>query len=383
MKRFFQGLLLLVLFAVALLYIFDYDYILKGVRVSYFTGHNSAFISDYTYFENNTISTSDQGQPWDLHKDYNSVEATPRLENANERFGTVAFLIIKNDSIWFEKYYEDYGTTSKSNSFSMAKSITSALLGKAIMDGYIKSLDQPVSDFFPKFSEGLAAKLTVGDLSSMASGLNWDEHYKNPFSITARGYYDDDLAETILGLEVTTEPGTSFSYMSGNTQLLGMVIRKATGRSLSQYLSESFWQPLGVEHDALWQLDDDEHQLEKAFCCIASNARDFSRFGKLYKNQGKWKGEQLLDAEFVDRSTKSRFGDNGVYGYGFWLDTYKGKDIFYMRGILGQYVIVIPEDDLIITRLGHHRGQPVPGKVHWSDFYIYIDEAYKMIENAT
>lgn len=340
------------------------------------TGHTTAYIDDHPNFENATIAPS-VAQPWSEHSRYNTAPPTSQLIETNKELGTVAFLIIKNDSIFYEDYAQDYGLTSQTNSFSMAKSITSALLGKAIKDGFIKSLNQPVGDFYSEFTE---TKMTVGDLSSMASGLNWQESYTSPFSITARSYYDDDLAETILNLKVTEEPGQHFKYLSGNTQLLGMVIQKATGQPLAQYLSDSFWKPMGMEQEALWQLDDSENKLAKTYCCIASNARDFARFGKLYKDNGMWNGEQILESDFVNTSTQPRFPEDDNYGYGFWLSNYRGKKIFAMRGILGQYVITIPEDDLIIVRLGHQRGAFAPGKSFTKDFYDYIDAAYEMTQ---
>lgn len=375
-KNFFKGLIFFVVIIVIALYITDYDYILKGVRVVYMTGHSTAYIDDYPNFENAIIENK-MPQPWPKHTSYNSVQPTAQLTEINKALGTVAFLIIKNDSIYYENYAEDYGPTSKTNSFSMAKSITSAMLGKAIKDGYIKSLNQPVGDFYNEFAD---TKMTVGDLSAMASGLNWEESYTSPFSVTARSYYDDDLAETILNLKVTEEPGQRFKYLSGNTELLGMVIQKATRQPLAQYLSKSFWIPMGMEQDALWQLDDDKNKLAKTYCCIASNARDFARFGKLYKNNGKWDGEQLLPIDFVATSIKPRFPSDDDYGYGFWLSNHREKEIFVMRGILGQYVITIPEDDLIIVRLGHQRGLFVDGKSFTKDFYDYVDAAYEMTQ---
>lgn len=356
-------------------YIFDYDYILKGVRVVYFTGHTTAFIDDYPYFENDPIKKGTTTDEWPLHKDYNLASPTQALTNINKDLGTVAYLIIKNDSIFYEWYAEDYTKNSKTNSFSMAKSITTSLLGKAIMDGHIKSLDQPVSDFYEEFK---GSKTTVGDLSSMASGLDWVESYTSPFSITARANYDDDLAATILDQNVVNAPGKKFEYLSGSTQLLGMVIQKATNIPLAKYLSTSFWQPLGTSENALWQLDDSDNRLAKTFCCISSNARDFSRFGKLYKDHGRWKGKQILDSTFVARATTPRF-EGEPYGYGFWISDYLDKDIFLMRGILGQYVICIPEDNLIITRLGHHRSKVTINSFP-SDFYTFIDEAYEMLK---
>jgi CubicO group peptidase (beta-lactamase class C family) len=375
-KQFFKVLILVVLLCVALLYITDYDYILKGVRVVYLTGHTTAYIDDYPNFENMDIPVGNHPQAWPMHGNYNRVSATPVLSEINNELGTVAFLVIKNDSLWYENYAEGYGITSQTNSFSMAKSITSALLGKAIKDGYISSLDQPIGDFFEQYRND---KTTVGDLSSMASGLDWVESYTSPFSVTARSYYDDDLAETILQQKVVEEPGKEYKYLSGNSQLLGMVLEKATGEKLANYLTESLWQPMGAEHPALWQVDDKEHKLAKTFCCIASNARDFARFGKLYKDYGKWNGEQLLDSSFVAKSIVPRFPESPEYGYGFWLSDYLDKKIFVMRGILGQYVITIPEDDLIIVRLGHQRGDFI-GQPFTNDFYVYLDEVYKMLD---
>ena len=373
------GTVLLVLsIAILILIIFDFGYIFRGMQVTYFQGHKTAYIDDYPNFENRTIKADNSTTKWPEHSNYNSEQATQELSDLNEELETAAFLIIKDDSIWFEKYYQEYGPATKTNSFSMAKSIVSALLGKAIKDGHISSLEQPVSDFYPQFNSALK----VGDLASMASGLNWNENYYNPFGMTARAYFDENIRELILRLEVTEKPGKSFKYLSANTILLGMVIEKASGENLSEYLSQSFWKPLNMQQDALWQLDSRESGMEKAYCCIASNARDFGRFGKLYENKGNWNGKQLLDSAFVTKSTSPRFEESPQYGYGFWLSDYKEKDIFYMRGIRGQYVIVIPEDDLIIVRLGENLIKKEEEEIHAPDFYKYIDETYKMLNNA-
>ncbi|WP_282088202.1 serine hydrolase domain-containing protein [Aquimarina algiphila] len=383
LKFLLKSFLIIILLCVALLYIFDYDYILKGVRVVYMTGHTTAYIDDYPHFDNRKIEKGNSTSAWAVHPDYNKAKSTDKLDAINEQLGTVAFMIVKNDSIWYENYAEGYNKDSKTNSFSMAKSLVTGILGKAIMDGHIKSLDQPLGDFFPEFSKGLAAKTTVGDLSSMSSGLNWIEHYTSPFSITARVYYDPNIRDVMLGLEVVDEPGKKFKYLSGNTQLLGMVIEKATGQQLSSYLSQSFWKPLGMQQDAIWQLDSDDSGMEKAYCCVASNARDFARFGMLFKNKGVFEGEQILPEEFTEIATRARFEDGEMYGYGFWLSDHLDKKIFAMRGILGQYVICIPEDNIMIVRLGHNRGQFVPGESFTEDFFVFIEEAYKMLENAS
>ena len=371
----FTGFLLLASF---LLYSFGYSYLFKAIGTVYLTGHTTAFIDDYPYFENHLIENADSVQPWEIADNYNKTEATKTLDSLNEKLGTAAFLIIKNDRIVFEKYYQDYGKLSRTNSFSMAKSIVTALMFKAIQDGYLRNIQQPVSDFFPQFDP----RLSLGDLSSMSSGLNWNENYYNPFASTARSYFGENNREQILELQVTETPGKEFKYLSGNTELLGMVIEKATGMSLSEYLSKSFWKPMGMNDDALWQIDSRESNLEKAYCCIASNARNFAKFGRLFENYGDWNGTQLLDSSYVALASRPRFEKSPYYGYGFWLSNYRNKEIFYMHGVLGQYVIIIPEDHLIITRLGQKFIRKTGDDKHYKDFYMYIDEAYKMIEDA-
>lgn len=364
---------------IAALYLTDTDYLLKAVRTIYLKGYSTAYLEDYKEFDNQVIANGTP-QPWPNHQDYNSVKETGALQKINKENGTIAYVIIKNDSIWFENYYDGFDENSMSNSFSMAKSYVSALLGKALMQGHIKSLDQPVGDFLPEFKDGLAAELTVGDLSSMASGTDWDEAYYSPLSITTRAYFDDDLDKVITGLKVVEEPGQAYKYSSGDTQMLAMVIERATGKKLYDYLTESFWKTLGSENETLWQVDSEEHDMVKAYCCIASNAKDFARLGKLYKDHGKWQGEQLLDSAFIAKSIKPRFKASPEYGYGWWLKNVGDKEFFMMRGHLGQYVIVEPNDNVIIVRLGHSKGPGDAIATFTPDISTYIEEAYKMLE---
>ncbi|GAA4940278.1 serine hydrolase [Algibacter agarivorans] len=380
LKKLLKWIVILFGLIIIVLYITDTDYLIKAVRTIYLQGYTTAYLEDYKKFDNQVIENSTP-QPWPNHKNYNSINETETLNQINKANGTIAYVIIKNDSIWFENYYDGFNENSQSNSFSMAKSYVSGLMGKAIQEGYIKSLNQPVSNFIPEFSDGLAAKMTVGDLSSMASGTNWDEKYYSPLSITTRAYFDDDLEKVMLGLKVVNEPGKSFKYSSGDTQMLAMVIEKATGKKLYNYLTESLWKPLGCENQTLWQVDSEAHDLVKAYCCIASNAKDFARFGKLYKDHGKWNGIQILDSTFVAKSIKPRFTDGTMYGYGWWLKTIGTKNFFMMRGHLGQYVIVEPNDNVIIVRLGHSKGSNKEVGKFTLDINTYIEEAYKMLNN--
>jgi len=360
---------------IALIYAFDVDYLLKGVRVVYLTGNNTAYLSDYKYFDNRIIESSPVAEPWAKHNKYNTIEETEELAAINKDRRTKAFLVIKNDSIVFEKYFDGYSESSKSNSFSMTKSITVTLLGKAIMDGKIKSLDQPVGDFFDEYKTGLGAELTVGNLASMSSGMKWNEKYYSIINITSESYFSDDLRSVILNQKIIEKPGQKFRYSSGDTQLLGMIIEKATNTNLSEYLRNNFTNPMGFENEALWQLDSEENGMEKAYCCFASNAKDFARFGKLYKNNGKWNNKILLDSTFISKATKPVFDASPYYGYGWWLYNYNGKKVYTMNGHRGQFVIVFPEEDIIIVRLGDIN---IQGDSDSGDLYKYISEGYNL-----
>ena len=376
MKKILKLTLIVIGALVLLIYIFNIDYIFKGVRTIYLTGNNTAFISDYEYFDNREIKSANP-QPWALHKQYNTIDESDKLKELNDERKTKSFLVIKNDSILFEKYYDGHKQTDISNSFSVAKSIVTSMMGKAIMEGKIKSLDQPVSDFFEEYKNGLASELTVGDLASMSSGMKWNEKYYSVINITSESYFTDDLRSVILGQEIENKPGKGFRYSSGDTQLLAMIIEKATGTSLSNYLSQKFWDPMGAENLALWQIDSEESGMEKAYCCIAATARDFARFGKLYIDKGKWGDTEILDSSFVELSLNPVFDDSPFYGYGWWLYEFEGKKVFTMNGHRGQFVISFPDENIIIVRQGdfNNKGRISEGS---GDLYQYISEGYKI-----
>ena len=377
--KFLKFFLLLIAVSVLVLYVTGYDYLLKAVRVVYLTGHSTAFIDDHEYFDNELIQNANP-QPWPEAISY-SNSLNESLEAINSQYHTAAFLIIKNDSIWKEKYYDSYTKNSITNSFSMAKTFVVTLMQKAIEEGKIKSMEQPVSDFYKEFDTPLGKKLTVGHLASMSSGLDWDESYYSPFSVTTQAYFDNDLAKIILDLKVIDTPGKSYQYLSGNTQLLGMIVRKATGTTLANYLSRNFWQPMGASKIGFWQLDDQNTGLAKAYCCISATARDFARFGKLYKDNGKWNGKQLINASFAKKAIQPQYENGAIYGVGLWLLKYRNKKFFMLRGHLGQYVIVQPEDNLIIVRLGAQKSKEIIDGFT-KDIYQYIDETYNLINNA-
>ncbi len=379
LKKIILGFILFVSILLVGLKLMGYGYILKAAKVIYPQGHITAFIDDARFFPVRKIANGKISE-WPLHKKYNQVKPTEALEREHKKMKTVAFLIIKNDSIFSENYFRGYHKDSLSNSFSMAKSMTEALLGKAVKEGMI-SLDDKVKKYIPGLKGKYADELTVADVASMSSGSNWEEDYFNPFKITTEAYFTDDINKMMLDkVRIDEKPGQKFNYLSGDTQLMGMIITAATGKTLSEYMSDNFWKPMGARKYALWSLDK-PGGMEKAFCCIHSNARDFARFGKLFEHWGNWEGNQILDTAYIKKSLTPRLKTTPYYGYSWWLSEYRGKKIAYMRGVLGQYVIIIPEDQLIIVRLGEKREKTSQKEHHSADFYIYIDEAYKMLKN--
>ena len=214
--------------------------------------YNFAGIDDYKIFTNNQVANGDP-QAWPVSALYNKINSPDTLNELLAELKTVAVVVIKNDSLLYEKYWDGYSDSSLSNSFSMAKSITSLLIGAAIKEGKIKSVDEPVGNYLPEFKEGLAAELKIKDLLTMSSGSNSDESYANPLSVTTESYYGGRICTRLpAGVNTVKKPGTYHSYKSGDTELLGLILEKATGQSLGGYASDKLWKPLGAEQPALW-----------------------------------------------------------------------------------------------------------------------------------
>ena len=351
----------------------DIVYLSELISTIYKIQRTKADITDYKYFDNIEIPKSTDPQPWPLHKKYNQTPTTKNLDSLHDNYGTVAFLIISKDSIWHESYYKGYNEKSYSNSFSMSKSIVTAIMGKAIEKGFFESIDDKVGKYIENYNEGYASSLTIGDLSSMSSGMKWTENYTNIFGVTARAYVGSGLNELILSRPIIKEPGLAFEYLSSDTQLLSIIIEKVTKRKISDLVYDWFWNPMGAENKALWQVDNKKTNNEKAYCCFNSNARDFARFGKLFKNDGNWGKLNLLNSSFVKKILKPRFSKSPEYGYGLWLGEYNDKQFFSMRGHLGQYVIVFPTQNLMIVRLGQKHDKKTENEKFSIDFYLYLN----------
>lgn len=371
--------------------------LISGCHVGRFFVWNFADVKDYKKFPAREIAASDT--PFEFAAAPDSI--MQRLDTAKITFNGLAyrmpeylgefgkslsFLVIRNDTILFERYFQGYQADSPPvPSFSVAKSFVSALVGFAVQEGAIQSVQEPVTNYFPEMAERdpRFQELTIEHLLNMRSGLKYNENsYVNPFAPVARDYYGRKLKKyTLEKSRFAAEPDAYREYQSVNTQLLGLIVEKATGKALPEYLEAKIWQPLGMEFPASWSYDSKAGGTTKAFCCLNGQARDFAKFGRLFLQNGRWEGKQLLDSAWVARSVQPNYF-NDCYQYQWYSGShwqteadslvavqksatgkayaqrdgafsYKtcGPD-FMAIGILGQYIYVHPEKNLIMVRQG-------------------------------
>ncbi|MEZ5044739.1 MAG: serine hydrolase [Saprospiraceae bacterium] len=389
--------------------------LLSSCSLARFVTKNQANITDHKIFPYTAIATPEtpfffsEGDPASLkeltfEKDGKQYSLDEYLK---EETKTTGFLVIQNDRILFEQYYQGYDATAISNIFSVSKSVTSLLVGLALEDGQIASVDDPVTRYIPELNDADPGfkKLTIRHLLDMRSGLNFKEAYSNPFAHIARLYYGTNQLSQIKGLTFTSTPGTRHNYQSVSTAILGIVVEKATGKPLGKYLEEKVWLPLGMENPATWSVDDKKHRSPKAYCCLNTTARDLAKIGRLYLREGNWEGNQIISKAWIRTSVTPNM-TNGCYQNQWYsaagIISKDGKDLifpdslsainaahqqglaycyvdkitkegsdwhihfcgpdYYALGILGQYLYVIPQQDLIIVRLGEK----------WDDNYVHI-----------
>lgn len=341
--------------------------LLHSCHVGRFFIYNFANITDHKKFPNRALNASNA--PFEFQRSVKSIapreiayNGKPKnFESFLEESNTVAFLIIRNDSILYENYFNRHDTTDIVASFSMAKSVTSMLIGCALEDGLIASVEDPITKYIDYFNDEKMQKVKIKHLLQMTSGIDFNESYTNPFGHAAKFYYGKNLKKYCSALKVKNEPGTAFNYVSGDTQLLGMVLQSVLkDKSITAYLDEKIWSRLGMEYSGSWSTDHKEG-VEKTFCCINARARDFAKLGRLYLNEGNWQGKQLVPKEWVETSTKLDESEGSVwfYQYQWWLPNKSGA--FMAEGILGQFIYVDPNKNLIFVRLGKNEG-----KVNWT-----------------
>lgn len=343
-------------------------------------------IHDYKTHPVRTVRAADAPQPWPQDSLYNKVVLSDSILKKIDGYNTHAYLVFQDGKLLYERYWDNYTPQTLSGSFSAAKSIISLLIGIALDEGKIKSLDDKAGDYLPHFKTNGLEKITIRDLLTMSSGTNYDESDKGYFSMNASAYYGDDEAYMISLMERKEEPGVFWQYRSGDTQVLGLIVSTVFGKSISELVSERFMKPMGAESDALWLLDGAQKN-EKAFCCFNAVARDYARFGQLILNKGHWNGKQIVSEKYIAEATspatylKDRSENNSpvdYYGYQYWMIDHNGIHAVSQNGLFGQYVYIIPEKNAVVVRLGESTVEK-PIHHHQPENFVYLDAAKEIL----
>jgi CubicO group peptidase (beta-lactamase class C family) len=317
------------------------------------------------------IERGSEGTPFEVEYPYQGETRKEDLEDLLKRTGTRAFLIIKDDKLIYESYFES-SREEANTSFSTAKSFSSALIGAAIADGSIGSVNDPVIQYIPEIAGRGLDRLTVRDLLLMNSGIRYlhnDEipFYMSPFSDDALTYYPPDLRKIALSVEAGGAPiGEAFRYNNYHMLLEGLIIERATGMHVAEYLQERFWKPMGAEFTASWSLDSEESGFEKMESGFNARAIDYARFGLIFLHNGYWNGVQILPERWVIESTQPLRPDprtwetmaeareyGGYYKYHWWgIDNRDGTYDFHSHGKYDQIIYIAPRKNVVIVRLG-------------------------------
>jgi len=295
------------------------------------------------------------------------------LDQFLTRSATTSFLVIKDNSLIYEHYFNGYQKDSIVTSFSMAKSFDSTLVGMAIDEGKISSVHDPITKYLPALEkrDRRFAQITLRDLLMMSAGIRYSEDA--PYHDNDVTYHAADLRQAALEkTSVVDAPGKFWLYNNYHPLLLGMVLERVTGMSVTAYLQEKLWDPLGMEYPGSWSINGDQKGLEKMESGINARSIDFAKFGRLMLNQGKWEGKQIVSQAWVEQATQpeekpsSYYGDDpffvslGHYYKDFWWGDKRpgGKSDFHAVGNKGQYIYVSPQKRVIIVRNGFDFGIP-------------------------
>jgi CubicO group peptidase (beta-lactamase class C family) len=282
-----------------------------------------------------------------------------------ENSGTTAFLVIKKDTLLYEKYLNGYQRNSINTSFSVAKSITSLVTGAAIDDNLINSINDPVIKYIPDLinTDPAYEQLRISHLLDMRSGVQFKDH-DLPWGDKPKAYYKPKLRERIMELPLEYEPGNHFKYNSYNPILLGMILEKVAKLPPAKYFEQKLWNEMNMEFSGSWSMDSKESGMTKMESGLNIRAIDFAKFGRLVLNKGEWNGKQLLSQSWMDYSFNisenyklPEFSDDLYYRNFWWIYANKKKFTYEIESIagtghLGQYLFIFPKEKIIIVRMG-------------------------------
>jgi len=358
----------------AVIYLTGFGYLFKAIGKNLKKGALTPSTDDEEKFPSHEVFTQNQ-KLWQKDTSYNQRILSETVLKDLKKTGASSLVVIRDSKLIYEQYWKDHHSDSLLNSFSMAKGMLSLLVGFAIDDGLFDSEDQLVSSVFPEYADCEYGKfLTVRHLMTMQGAFKWDEEYKHPFAENSKQYFVGDLASQTLNVGLKEIPGVKYEYQSVCAQLLGLILRKITGRDLSAYLSEKLWIPLEMEYSAKWSTDD--KGVEKAFCCIHATARDFARIGQLLMQNGIWNGKQILSEEFC-RKLITPTKENTAFGFNLWINVNHSIPHYFFYGFLGQFIIMIPDKNMVIVKTGLNNSLDVDDKKRPLQVRLLVDEICK------
>ncbi|MBD5132642.1 MAG: serine hydrolase [Clostridiales bacterium] len=346
--------------------------------------HFDSSVNDYKIFPERVIQKSEQPYLYEkrinaaigeLTVDYGSKQKT--LSEFVKSTDTCSFIIVKNDKIVYEQYANGYDENSINTSFSMAKSVVSLLIGKAIENGFIKSVSEPISNYITVFQTEEIGKTTIEDLLLMRSNIVYDEDKFLWFGDDTLTYWHDDLRALALShTDLTNEYGGRFRYNNYHPLLLGIILERSTGVTVSQFFEREIWQKIGAEHDASWSLDGDKSGFEKMESGINFRAVDFIKIGSMILRDGFWNGSQVINKDWLDKSTLCDFpinktdyensflaGKNIGYKYMWYSVPSEQSPDIIAWGKSDQILYISPANDLVILRTGKSDG----GVQNWAE----------------
>ncbi|MFN7180683.1 serine hydrolase domain-containing protein [Hyphomonas sp.] len=287
-----------------------------------------------------------QGEPLDLGADFD-LNAYMLKQNS------AALVILQGGKVRAEIYGNNFRPDGRWTSFSVAKSLTSTLVGAAILDGHIKSLDDKVSAYVPGLEGSAYDDVTIAQLLTMTSGVAWNEDYDDPSSDVA--VFDkhepasgmSGIVSYMRTLKRAHPPGEVWNYSTGETNLIGVLVSEAAGKTVADYLSEKIWAPYGMQQDATWLLGSDGHEISG--CCIQATTRDFARFGQFMLEGAATKNGPVVPPDWIHPAT-TRQADIGQAGHGYGFQWWTWDDGSYMAdGIFGQGIFIDPARNLVIA----------------------------------
>ena len=303
-----------------------------------------------------------KGAPLELPSNFIFEDKVVKVDEYLSRTDTSALLILKDGKISYENYWLTGGKNVQWISMSVAKSFISALIGIAIDQGHIKSLEDEVTDYVPQLKNSAYDKVRIKDILQMSSGASWNEDYSDPNSDINRSSkifaIGGSLDEFSASLKKELKPGSYNRYNSTDTQVLGMLLREATRTSITKYMEEMLWHPMGAQDSGYWILD--SKNMEMAYAGFNATARDYAKLGELYRLGGKINGKQIIPSDWIKASVKPDAphlmpGDNPLsdfplgYGYQWWVPDLSGD--FSAIGVYNQFIYVSPKSNMVIVKL--------------------------------